>query len=137
MGWARIIRSARNINPPVYRIVLVQLGVTLVLAAATFGIIGNYEAVSVLLGGLVCSASNGLFVWLYFYRAVKGKGPQQQAAQVILRTAYWGELSKLLLTTSLFVLVLIVFEELNFLLFFAAYIAAQLVFWIAPLLIKR
>ena len=89
-------------------------------------------AISILLGGLVSCISNSLYIWLYFYRK-----PVQRNAHIILQTAYGAELSKVISVVMLMVTVIMLFDELNFLFFFAAFMVSQSVFWMAPLLSRR
>jgi len=89
-------------------------------------------ALSILFGGLVSGVSNALFIWLFFYRQ-----PVQRTAHTILRTAYGAELSKVIATVMMMVIVLVVFDELDFLVFFAAFMISQLVSWTAPFWYRR
>lgn len=113
-----------------YLVPLLQLGVSLILSAVTL-VFGIQHAISMLLGGLICLAGNAVFIWRFFRRE------NSQSASDLLRDAYQGALSKMLLTTLLFVIVLVAFEELKILLLFVGFIAAQAVNWITPLLMKR
>ncbi|MCF7981439.1 MAG: ATP synthase subunit I [Pseudomonadales bacterium] len=112
-------------SPPVYRIALVQLCATLGFSALGLGFCSVSIAWSILLGGLVSCLSNGLFIWVYFYR----KSPQRTAPN-ILRTAYRAELIKVVSAVTMMVIGLTVFDKLDFLIFFVAFMVSQLVFWI-------
>jgi len=114
----------------IYLVPLLQFGVSLVLSAVTL-VFGIQHAVSVLLGGLICLVGNAVFIWRFFRRG------NSQSARDLLSDAYQGAFSKMLLTTLLFVIVLVAFEELKILLLFVGFIAAQVVNWISPLLMKR
>ena len=115
---------------PVYRVPLIQLGVSLLLSAVGLWF-SLQNAVSLLSGGLICLVGNAVFIWRFFRRG------NSQSARDLLSDAYQGAFSRLLLTTLLFVIVLNAFEELKILLLFVGFIAAQAVNWIAPLLMKR
>ena len=125
------VRQKTNVSPSSpYWIPLLQIGVSLLLSAVGL-VFGIQYAVSVLLGALICVVGNAVFIWRFFRRG------NSQSARDLLGDAYQGALSKMLLTTLLFVIVLVVFKELEILLLFVGFIAAQIVNWIAPLLMKR
>jgi ATP synthase protein I len=125
------VRQKTNVSPSSpYWIPLLQIGVSLLLSAVGL-VFGIQYAVSVLLGALICVVGNAVFIWRFFRRG------NSQSARDLLSDAYQGALSKMLLTTLLFVIVLVVFKELEILLLFVGFIAAQIVNWIAPLLMKR
>lgn len=114
----------------IYWIPLLQLGISLLLSVVCL-MFGIQYAVSVLLGGLICLVGNAVFIWRFFRRG------NTQSARDLLSDAYQGAFSKMLLTTLLFVMVLVTFEELKILLLFVGFIAAQAVNWISPLLMRR
>ena len=125
------VRRKKNHYPsPVVWVPLIQFGVSLLLSAVGLWF-SVQNAVSVLLGGLICLVGNAVFIWRFFRRG------NLQPAHDLLKDAYQGAFSKLLLTTLLFAIVLNVFEEIKILLLFVGFIAAQTVNWIAPLLMKR
>jgi len=124
-------RRKANFSPSsIYWVPLLQFGVTLLLSAVLL-VIGIPHAISALLGGLICLVGNAVFIWRFFKRG------NSHSARDLLRDAYQGAFSKMLLTTLLFVIVLVAFEELKILLLFVGFIAAQAVNWISPLLMKR
>lgn len=125
------VRRKLKISPSsIYWVPLLQLGVTVLLSTAVL-VFGTPYAVSVLLGGLICLVGNAVFIWRFFRRG------NTQSARDLLNDAYQGAFSRMLLTTLLFVIVLTAFDELEILLLFVGFIAAQAVSWIAPLLMKR
>lgn len=123
-------RKVNNSSLLVYWIPLLQLGTTLLLTAACLMFSIQY-AVSVLLGGLICLVGNAVFIWRFFRRG------NSQSARDLLNDAYQGVFSKMLLTTLLFLVVIVVFKEINVLLLFVGFIVVQTINWIAPLLMKR
>ena len=123
-------RKSKHHFSPVVWIPVIQLGVSLLLSAAGYWF-SIQHAVSVLLGGLICLVGNAVFIWRFFRHG------NSQSARDLLKDAYQGAFSKLLLTALLFAIVLNVFEELKILLLFVGFIAAQAVNWIAPLVMKR
>lgn len=114
----------------IYGIPLVQLGVTMLLSSVIL-VWGGQQAISVLLGGLICLAGNVVFIWRFFRRG------NSQSARDLLNDAYLGAFSKMLLTTVMFIIVLSIFKEVEILLLFVGFIGAQSVNWFAPLLMKR
>jgi len=83
-------------RPPVYRLVLVQFGITVVAAMACYGLLGWIAAYSAFLGGLVYAVPNAFFIRQVF--AYKPAGAIGQIAG----SFYKGEALKLLLTALLF-----------------------------------
>lgn len=114
----------------IFWIPLFQFGVTLLLSLAVL-LLGVQSAVSVLCGGLIAVAGSTLYTWRFYRRG------NSLSAKDMLKDAYQGAFSKLLLTALLFGLVLGTFKELEVLLLFVGFVAAQIVSWIAPLLLKR
>ncbi len=110
------------------RLLLIQLGVAVLISVIAL-IVGDVKAaLSAVAGGLVCAIPNAYFVSKLF------KHNGARAARQIVNGFYKGEALKLILSVALFALV---FKYLNVnpLVFFVAYIAAQMVFWFAPLII--
>ena len=79
-----------------YRIVLAQLGVALVAAAAGWGLWGASTGTAVLAGGMI-----GVLTNLYVAARVFGRGAVRPAPQV-LRRFFAAEAVKLALTVGLF-----------------------------------
>lgn len=82
---------------------------------------------SVLLGGMVSVVPNAYFARKLFQHQ------GARAARQIVNGFYTGEAFKLALTFVLFAMVF-KFFKIDPLVFFAAYILAQMVFWFAPLI---
>ena len=116
----------------IWLLLLIQLIVSLFIAMIAVIVSGPQAAISGILGGVVCVVPNIYFVKQLF----KYKGAR--AARQIVNGFYKGEALKLLLTIALFVLVFKLFV-IKPLVFFPAFIAAQMMFWFAPLIrsIKR
>lgn len=110
------------------RLLVIQLCVALLIAAATLLIGNTTAAMSAIVGGLVCVVPNAYFVSKLF------KYNGAHAARQIVNGFYKGEALKLMLSVAMFAMVF-KFLEINPLVFFVAYIAAQMVFWFAPLII--
>ena len=116
----------------VWHLLAFQLGISVLIALIAIVVDGAMASLSALLGGLVCVVPNVYFVRQLF----KYKGAR--AAKQIVNGFYKGEALKLLLTIALFLLVFKLIK-INPLVFFVAFIAAQMVFWFVPLIsnIKR
>lgn len=110
------------------RLLLVQLGVTTLIAVIARLIGNDTAALSAVVGGFVCVVPNAYFAAKLF------KHNGARAARQIVNGFYKGEALKLILSVALFALV---FKYLNVnpLVFFVAYIATQMVFWFAPFII--
>lgn len=112
----------------VKRLLVVQIGLTMLVALITWFCAGVLAGWSAILGGMVSVVPNAYFAYRFFqYHGAN-------AANQIVKSFYRGEASKLLMTMVLFTLV---FTTLSItpLPFFLAYISAQLVFWLAPLIV--
>lgn len=105
----------------VARVLLAQLGLTVVLAALFWGTDGRISGYSALLGGLTCVIPNA---FLALRLAVPRREP---GAQALVRAAYIGELGKLALTVLMFSMVFTLVRPLAAGALFAGFIAAQLV----------
>lgn len=110
------------------RLLLIQFGVAMLIAVISLLISGSTAAFSAIVGGLVCVVPNACFVRKLF------KHNGARAARQIVNGFYKGEALKLTLSILLFALVFR-FLKINPLVFFVAYIAAQMVFWFAPLIV--
>ena len=110
------------------RLLLIQLGVTVLIATIVLLISNATDATSAIVGGMVCLVPNVYFASKVFeYNGVR-------AARQIVNGFYKGEALKLMLSVALFAMVF-KFLKVNPLVFFVAYIAAQMVYWFAPLII--
>ena len=110
-----------------HRLFAYQAIITLLFAIIAMLGSGATAAMSALLGGLVCIVPN-----MYLARKLfQHKGAR--AAKQIVNGFYKGEAIKIMLSIALFALV---FSFINIvpLVFFAAYMVVQLVFWFAPLI---
>lgn len=120
-------------GPPIFRVVIVQLLVSLGLFPV-LQFVGMTVAKSALLGGLCCAIPNAYFVRQAFrYRGAR-------AAKQIAQSFYKGEAGKLLLTLIAFTLAFTLadpLDPLDPLALFGGYILVQAVNWFTPLLIRR
>ena len=116
---------------PVFPVLLAQLAVILLAAAALFGWRGAVSGYSGLCGGLIAWLPN-----LYFaHKAFRFSGAR--AAQAIVRSFYAGEAGKLVLTAVLFALTFAGVKPLAPLAVFAVFFMTQLVNWFSPLLMRK
>lgn len=115
---------------PVFPVLLAQLAVILLAAAALFGWRGAVSGYSGLCGGLIAWLPN-----LYFaHKAFRFSGAR--AAQSIVRSFYAGEAGKLILTAVLFALAFVVVKPLEAPVLFGIFVLALSVGWFAPLLMR-
>ena len=110
------------------RLLAIQLSVALMIACIAAWVKGSASAYSAALGGMCCVVPNA-----YFARALFLHGGARAAKQIV-NGFYRGEALKLMLSAALFTLVFKCFK-VDPLVFFVAYIAAQMVFWFAPLIV--
>ncbi len=110
----------RPVAHPLARLLLLQLGIGVALAAlfwSTDGIVSGYSA---LLGGLTCVVPNA-------FLALRLLAPRRdRGARGLLRAAYIGELGKLALTVLMFGSVFVLVRPLAPLPLFTGFIACQL-----------
>lgn len=106
-------------RPPAYRIVILQLILT-VLAALVAWLHSDVAAKSALLGGLTCALPNAYFIW----RAFRYSGARSSIQ--IVQSFYQGESWKFVLTALSFAVIFQRVEPLNVLALFAAFITVQL-----------
>ena len=105
----------------VVKVLLAQLGVTLVLGVLFWAIDGQVSGYSAFLGGLTCVIPNA---FLALRLAVPRRDP---GAGALVRAAYIGELGKLALTVLMFSMVFALVRPLAAGALFVGFIAAQLV----------
>jgi ATP synthase protein I len=105
----------------VAKVLLAQLGLTVVLAMIFWGTDGRVSGYSAMLGGLTCVIPNA---FLALRLAVPRRDP---GAGALVRAAYIGELGKLVLTVLMFGMVFALVKPLQAGSLFAGFIAAQLV----------
>jgi len=103
------------------KVLLAQLGLSVVLAMLFWGVGGLVPAYSALLGGLTCVVPNA-FLALRLVVSRRDSGPG-----ALLRAAYIGELGKLALTVLMFGIVFTLVRPLAAWPLFAGFIGAQLV----------
>ena len=103
------------------RVLLAQLGLSVVLAALFWGMKGTVSGYSALLGGLTCVIPNA-FLALRLVVPRRDPGPG-----ALVRAAYIGETGKLALTVIMFTIVFSLVRPLAAGALFAGFIAAQLV----------
>ncbi|MEL7536973.1 MAG: ATP synthase subunit I [Pseudomonadota bacterium] len=98
-----------------------QAALSIVLALVALGLSGKVAAYSVLLGGLATVLPNA-------YLAARLAAPSlRNDAGRLLRTAWVGEIGKIMLTVAVFAVVFVAVKPLSAPALFGAFIATQLV----------
>ena len=113
----------RSLGPsvhPIIRLLLLQLGLCVALAALFWGTVGAVAGYSALLGGLTCIIPNA---WLALRLVAPRRDP---GAKALLHAAYIGEIGKLALTLLMFGTVFALVRPLAALPLFSGFIACQL-----------
>ncbi len=113
-----------------YKLVLMQAVAALVTSIIFFVAWGDQYGQSALAGGLIAVLPNFVFATLAFSHT----GARSSAK--VLKSFYWGEAVKLLLTMALFSLVFINLKVV-FMPLFVCYTLALIVHWTAPLYFKQ
>ena len=103
------------------KVLVGQIGIGVVLAAALWGLYGHVAGYSALLGSLTCVIPNGFLA----LRLVASR--REPGARALMRAAYIGELGKLGLTVLMFSSVFVLVRPLSAGALFAGFIASQLV----------
>jgi len=111
------------------KVLVGQIGIGAVLAAALWGLYGHVAGYSALLGSLTCVIPNA---FLALRLVVPRRDP---GAGALIRAAYIGELGKLALTVLMFSIVFTLVRPLSAAALFAGFIAAQLM-TVAGLLLR-
>ena len=106
-------------KPLVNRLLLRQLLVVLVSTAAAL-VLGWMTACSVLLGGLVSTASN------YFFARKVLAGRDDVPAGTLIVSFYWAEAIKIVMAAVLLALAIVVVEQLNALALIAGFLVAHI-----------
>ena len=106
-------------RPPVHRIVLLQLGLTL-LAGAIATLHSSVAGWSALLGGIACAIPNAYFVW----RAFRFRGARY--AGKVAEALYRGDAWKFILTALMFATIFSQGWPLNYPALFAGFVMVQL-----------
>ncbi len=102
------------------KVLIGQIGVGAVLAAAIWVIFGRVAGYSALLGSLTCVIPNA-------FLALRLVAPRRDpGARALIRAAYIGELGKLGLTVLMFSIVFVMVRPLSAPALFAGFIVAQL-----------
>ena len=103
------------------KVLVGQIGIGAVLAAALWGLYGHVVGYSALLGSLTCVIPNA-------FLALRLVAPRRDpGARALIRAAYIGELGKLGLTVLMFSIVFVLVRPLSAPALFAGFIVAQLV----------
>ena len=111
------------------KVLVGQIGIGAVLAAALWGLYGHVAGYSALLGSLTCVIPNA---FLALRLVVPRRDP---GAGALIRAAYIGEVGKLALTVLMFSIVFTMVQPLSAAALFAGFIAAQLM-TVAGLLLR-
>ncbi len=128
MQLAGSARPIHKLTTPlqIKHILVAQWLVTLCIVAALF-VIKRELALSAVLGGLVCTLPN-----MYFARRLF-VGPRTANAYGLLRSAYVAELTKIVLTSVLFVVILVNYKAVHPLTLFITFFLVQSCLWFVPL----
>lgn len=113
-----------------YKLVLMQAAVAGIASVFFFAVWGAQSGLSALAGGSIAVLPNFVFATLAFSHT----GASSSAK--VVKTFYWGEAVKLLLTIAMFSLVFINME-IGFMPLFVCYTLALIVHWTAPLYFKQ
>ncbi|MCE8044525.1 F0F1 ATP synthase assembly protein I [Halomonas daqingensis] len=122
--------AMRRRRPDFTRLFLAQ-GFATLLVALLAGLRHGHEGVlSALMGGLVSLLPSLYFVWRGL-RVRDGRRPR-----VSVMNLYQAAMGKFGLTVALFVIVFVAVPPSNPAFFFVAYVAAQLMHWLTPWLLR-
>ena len=105
------------------RIVSGQLGLSLSVAVVVWMLWGQGPGVSALVGGLICVLPNGYLGLRLALTDVRA------GAKTLLRSAYVGELVKLIITVALFIVAFVFLKGLEPGFLLLGFIASQLALW--------
>lgn len=105
--------------PPVYRVILAQLALTLLLTAIFLLFATLTTAYSILLGGLISALSNSYFV----VQAFRFQGARN--AKKVVNSFIKGELGKILISIVLFALSFTLITNLNELALILGFVATH------------
>ena len=94
-------------TPPVYKVTIAQLAVSIFVAVISLLISGTVLAYSALLGGLISTVPNSYFA----FHAYRYQGARN--AQKVVKGFIRGELGKIIMTVVLFALSFTLFTSLN------------------------
>ena len=113
-----------------YKLVMTQAAVAGSVSIVFFAVWGVQFGYSALAGGSIAVLPNFVFATLAFSHM----GASSSAK--VIKTFYWGEAVKLLLTIAMFSLVFIKLE-VEFMPLFVCYVSGLIVHWTAPLYFKQ
>lgn len=113
-------RSASSSVHPIFKVLLLQLGLGMVVAMLFWGMNGPISGYSAALGSLICVVPNA---FLALRLMVPRRDP---GARALVHAAYIGELGKLALTVIFFIVVFSLVKPLAVLALFIGFIAGQL-----------
>lgn len=113
-----------------YKLVMMQAAVAGGVSIVFFAVWGVQFGLSALAGGAIAVLPNFVFATLAFSHT------GASSAGKVMKTFYWGEALKLLLTIAMFSLVFINLKVV-FMPLFVCYISALIVHWTAPLYFKQ
>ena len=116
-------------KPPVHRVVIFQMAVTLVLCIGFFGV-GPVSALSAFLGGSISWIPNSYLIFRFFSHS------GAHAANQMVQDFYRGEAGKFVLTACGFTLAFTLVQPLDAITLFGAFILVQAVHWLSPLLLR-
>ena len=113
------------------KVLVLQIGIGVVLAAVFWGFDGRIAGYSALLGSLTCVIPNA-------FLALRLALPRQDAGgKALMRAAWIGELGKLALTVLIFSVVFAYVRPISVMALFAGFIAAQLMTFAGLLLADK
>lgn len=113
-----------------YKLVMMQAAVAGGVSIVFFAVWGAQYGLSALAGGAIAVLPNFVFATLAFSHT------GASSAGKVMKTFYWGEAVKLLLTIAMFSLVFINLKVV-FMPLFVCYVATLFVHWTAPLYFKQ
>ncbi|MBY5994229.1 ATP synthase subunit I [Ferrimonas balearica] len=125
-----ISQLARQRRSAAYKVVLAQLGTTLLISGLGFLIWGRELALMIAKGGSIAVIPGFVFATLAFYKV------RARDAASALGLFYLGVTIKLMLTMVLFAYVLATTDLVAPSALFVGYIGAQMAHWAAPLFFK-
>lgn len=130
IGNRRGTSPARR-RPAFRRLLALQVAMVLAVTLLAAAVSGPASMGSALTGGLVCLIPQAYFVW-----RLGGVRGGRRARQYVANF-YRAEAGKFGLTVALFVMVFVTVPPSNPIFFFSAYVAAQLMHWLAPWLLRE
>ena len=113
-----------------YKLVLIQAALAGSVSVFFFALWGAQYGVPALAGGAIAVLPNFVFATLAFSHT------GASSAATVVKTFYWGEAVKMLLTIAMFSLVFINIE-VGFMPLFVCYTLTLIVHWTAPLYFKQ